>query len=456
VRGCLSERRINALIIVVKGDGSLISERTAMQRPVETVLSGPAASMVGATVLSGEPDGLIVDIGGTTTDIALTHEKTPSLNDEGAMVGGWLIRVRAADVTTIGLGGDSFIQVGKDRSLRVGPQKVFSFAWICSRHDHLLDELREIREQGFDPVRAQPTCIFVHVADPFGISLTSTEQHILEIIREKPRSLRSVARMLDKDPNIIGWERLVTMGAVHRANLTPTDILHVTGGFQAWNREAAVVGVDIVAGRLGVDRDLFISRFFREYSYRLFSLVVHKLCPGMTRNESVDCADGCLLPMLFDGRDQGEGAVRFTAEVRVPLIAVGAPAAAYVPDVAERLQARLVVPEHAEVANAMGTVNGKVVERVRILVKPGETGGFFVYTPRERKIFMRLEDALSFGERWGKEYALNQAKASGAHRIETVVRRQDRHGKLSSGQDDRNKLFIESVLRISAVGDPWV
>jgi N-methylhydantoinase A/oxoprolinase/acetone carboxylase beta subunit len=465
VRGCLASRSIRAPIMVVKGDGSLISERTAMERPVETVLSGPAASMVGATVLSGETDGLVVDIGGTTTDTALIREGDPSLSRAGAMVGGWRTRVRAADITTAGLGGDSFIRVSRDGALAIGPQKVFPLSWICSLHPHLLEELREVRDSGFDPVRAQPTCIFVHVADPSGIRLTGTEQGILDAVRERPHSLRRVAGLLGKDPNILGWERLVTMGAVHRANLTPTDMLHVTGKFQAWDQEAARLGADLLARRMGMETGPFVQRFFRQYSYRLFVHVVGTLCPGaygepgsgsgrsgMTGGEQGAAA--YFLQRMFEEGEEESLPVRFSARALVPVVAVGAPATAYLPDVARRLGARLVVPEHAEVANAVGTVNGKVVERVQILIKPGETGGFFVYTPEERRIFIRLEEALSFAEGWGTEYARRLAEDSGAHRVRTSVRRMDRNSALSGGEE-RDSLFIESVLQVSAVGDPW-
>ena len=72
----LAERQgIKAPLMVVKGDGSLIEAAVAMESPVETILSGPAASVVGARYLSGEDDVFVVDMGGTTTDIALSGRR---------------------------------------------------------------------------------------------------------------------------------------------------------------------------------------------------------------------------------------------------------------------------------------------------------------------------------------------------------------------------------------------
>ncbi len=89
VLGLLEAEGITAPLMVVKGDGSLIEAGVAMECPVETILSGPAASVVGARYLSGEDDVVVADMGGTTTDIALLSGGRPVLNREGATVGGF-------------------------------------------------------------------------------------------------------------------------------------------------------------------------------------------------------------------------------------------------------------------------------------------------------------------------------------------------------------------------------
>ena len=93
--------------MVVKGDGSLVRAEWAMGRPIETILSGPAASAVGAWHLAGRRDVWVADMGGTTTDIVALRNGGPRLNPEGARVGEWQTMVEAVDVHTVGLGGDS-------------------------------------------------------------------------------------------------------------------------------------------------------------------------------------------------------------------------------------------------------------------------------------------------------------------------------------------------------------
>ncbi len=113
VKRVFQEQNIVAPLMIVKGDGSLMSESVIQDRPIETILSGPAASVIGAKYLleqSGEvQNAVIVDIGGTTTDIALLKEGLPRLNPNGARVGNWQTNVIAIDIRTIALGGDSQI-----------------------------------------------------------------------------------------------------------------------------------------------------------------------------------------------------------------------------------------------------------------------------------------------------------------------------------------------------------
>ncbi|HDS74121.1 MAG TPA: hydantoinase/oxoprolinase family protein, partial [Firmicutes bacterium] len=90
----------NAPVFMVTGDGSLMSSTAARVRPVETILSGPACSALGAARLSGVGDAVVADIGGTTTDIAVLEGGTPRMSAGGVSVGSWRAGVRSAQVLT--------------------------------------------------------------------------------------------------------------------------------------------------------------------------------------------------------------------------------------------------------------------------------------------------------------------------------------------------------------------
>lgn len=123
VTAVMNKMGINAPIMVMRGEGSLMRASYSMQRPIETILSGPAASVVGGVFLSGKKNCQVIDIGGTTMDIAYVQEERCKVSREGAVVAGWHTRVRAMEVCTYGLGGDSEIHVTGANEISIGPKK---------------------------------------------------------------------------------------------------------------------------------------------------------------------------------------------------------------------------------------------------------------------------------------------------------------------------------------------
>lgn len=120
----LQERSIDAPIMVVRGDGSIMALKMAKEKPIETILSGPAASITGALHLSKEKNVVVMDVGGTTTDMAIVAKGKVSIKEDGASLGGFKTCVRAADICTIGLGGDSAIKLNLNGKIEVGPERI--------------------------------------------------------------------------------------------------------------------------------------------------------------------------------------------------------------------------------------------------------------------------------------------------------------------------------------------
>ncbi|MEY8841777.1 hydantoinase/oxoprolinase N-terminal domain-containing protein, partial [Cribrihabitans sp. XS_ASV171] len=130
----LREIGVTAPMMVVRGDGALMSAEQARERPIETILSGPAASIVGARWLTGLEDALVSDIGGTTTDVALIRGGKPAIDPAGARVGGFRTMVEAVAMRTHGLGGDSQVHVqteGLRGGVFLGPRRVLPVSLIA-------------------------------------------------------------------------------------------------------------------------------------------------------------------------------------------------------------------------------------------------------------------------------------------------------------------------------------
>ena len=124
IAGAVSRRKIEAPIYILKADGGTLPLATSVDHPVETIFSGPAASTMGVLALT--PPGqtsVVVDIGGTTTDLALILDGVPLISSEGARVDDSLLtQIRAFAVKSVALGGDSRVKAEGGR-VAVGPER---------------------------------------------------------------------------------------------------------------------------------------------------------------------------------------------------------------------------------------------------------------------------------------------------------------------------------------------
>jgi len=199
--------RIDARVMIVKGDGSLMDQAMAMEKPIETILSGPAASVIGGIFLTGSQDAMIVDIGGTTTDIATVENGKVRINDSGARVGGWQTQVRAARINTFGLGGDSCIKI-KEGNLIIGPRKVRPLCRAGQKHPHLLSELKMCETQA-DKDALDPEC-YIYLNSSNNDSLNGDEKTALALLKDEPHSLYWLAKKLGKPQGELDLSRLVS------------------------------------------------------------------------------------------------------------------------------------------------------------------------------------------------------------------------------------------------------
>lgn len=109
---------------ILKADGGNMNFESSIDSPGQTILSGPAASVMGAVAFSDQnEDTLVMDIGGTTTDMALLINGSPVLNPVGIELGGYQTLIRALDTVSIGLGGDSAVTI-KNKRLQIGPDRL--------------------------------------------------------------------------------------------------------------------------------------------------------------------------------------------------------------------------------------------------------------------------------------------------------------------------------------------
>lgn len=447
----LSERGVHAPIYVVRGDGSIMRREVARTRAIETVMSGPAASAAGGRYLTGSEDALVVDMGGTTTDIAAMRDGRLALTPEGARVGDWQTSVSAADIQTSGLGGDSLVRPGKREGLQVGPGRVVPLSWLATVHGEVADVLSErsalLDAQDADGCDVAAGDFFILAGRVDGLALVPDEQRIVDLLEERPYSRLELARRCGcMAPQLLRTKRLESAGVIRRSAPTPTDALHVLGTFTGYDVEVARLAMEWVGRFIGRDAKP-TARLVVEEVERLLSLAI------MRRELTVD--GDRMSPEHFDhhhalfdrivGPHRDEGFRLLWQQVR-PVVGIGAPIAAFLPGACRRLGADPIVPDHADVANAVGAVTSGVVVTDRIRVRPGQFGGYVMFAPDERREFGRLEAA----ETCAREHMVElvRCKARGFGTSEEQVRVEVVHhiGRLQDGGTQLLEVEVQGFL----------
>lgn len=114
----------NADVYLSQNDGTLMTMEHARRYPILTVACGPTNSIRGASYLSQMKDAIVVDVGGTTTDLGVIQNGFPRESSVAVTIGGVRTNFRMPDVISIGLGGGSIVRVKPDGSVTVGPDSV--------------------------------------------------------------------------------------------------------------------------------------------------------------------------------------------------------------------------------------------------------------------------------------------------------------------------------------------
>ncbi|ATW27991.1 hydantoinase/oxoprolinase family protein [Candidatus Formimonas warabiya] len=451
VKNVLTKLDILAPMMIVKSDGSLAGIDVIQERPIETILSGPSASIVGASGLLNLDQALILDMGGTTTDIALIKNKEPLINQEGAMVGGWRTRVKTTEVCTYGIGGDSYIQINpKQKKVTVGPKRVLPLCYAAHIHPHLINELEQVKNDTVALAIHQKTDCFLLLKGEKSIKNASpVEKEILDLLTGGPHSLFLLARQLHIDPNFFPFQNLVDAGAIGHISLTPTDILHVTRELDIWNREAALLGVELLAEQYDMDEKELTRTIIDETVNRMVTAIIQSLIIFEDKKYPIGhCLDNILGEKILKLKEKN--LFRCSIEITDPLIGIGAPVHAWLTKVKEKLHMELIIPSHAEVANAYGAAIGKIIERSEIIIRPnGSIGGFGVYLPWEYTVFDELDRAKEYALASMIDWVKNNALKAGAHDPKVEYKIDDIYAKVLNAD-----LFVETRITCSATGAP--
>ncbi len=463
VKKVMEENGIKAPLMIVKGDGSIMGESVALHRPIETILSGPAASLIGAKNLTGVQDAIVMDMGGTTTDIGILRNGTPRLEKEGAIIGGKRTRVLAAEIATSGIGGDSRIVVNgnelKLTSLRVVPLCIAASKW-----PHVKEKLKEVADA---PSRFVPACLsedkitqenefFIKLKDLDVSFLTEDDVKFLETIVDEPKNLTEISEIIGVHPYSINIPKMEELGMIQRIGLTPTDLLHGEGSYVQFDAEGSMNGIIHQAKKLKITPEEFIVKAKDAVITKISTELLKKLFFEETKHMEPDVIAKDLMNKAISGKDGLDYGCKI--KLNKPIIGIGAPVSAYFPKVAEIFGTELLLSEYSHVGNAVGAITGNIIESINILIVPFKGEGAAedprctLFASFGKMEFEKYSEAIEYAKQEGAKVVGERALAAGADKFEIKIENKDK--KFGFGDDYGGSVLIESNIIVTAVGKP--
>lgn len=451
----LEASNIIAPLMVVRGDGALVSAQFARERPIETILSGPAASLVGAHYLTGQDNAIISDIGGTTTDIAVLDQGRPRLDPEGAKVGPYRTMVEAVAMRTFGLGGDSQVGLktgGLEARFELGPRRYLPLALSAVRHGPqviavLERQLRAANAGRMDGLLA----IRTGLAERHSAGLKPAELKLYQQIGEVPVALDDI---LMGNAQMIALNRLVSRGLVHIIGFTPSDAAHILGLQDNWNREASILGGRLFArrrdgrGQILVEDEIGLAR-------KVLHAVTRRSAEIMLETvfdeDGLNGAELVENPLVQNALDAKGTIASLSLGLKHQVIGLGASAALHYKHLDQFLGQSCLVPPDADVANALGAVVGQVRVAVEVHVSQPEEGLYRVALGGVQADFDNENSALIKARDMARIEVAIRAKAAGTDNAELVL-----DDDIRAASVEGHRSFIEAIITATATGRPRI
>ncbi len=448
----LKKNNVTAPVVVVRSDGSLMSKRFAKTRPVETLLCGPAASVMGGASLTTGKDCVVVDMGGTTTDIALIKDGIPVRVTDGINIGNWKTFVKGLFVDTFSLGGDSGIGF-LNREIYLQKERLVPLCVLAERYPNITEKLKNLAKN-HQSGHTRPLHEFYMLLKDISKnqSYTKKERDFCELIKNNPLPIREAAEKMGSSIYTFEVSRLEKEGIVIRSGLTPTDIMHIKGDFAKYDATPSKYAAKFVANSTDQTVKTLCDSIYITIKKKLYYNIVRILMCHSNQNLNASGIDALSKTFIEESYFSKNEFVSFNIQTKAQLIGIGAPIHIFLKDVAKALGAKCLVPAHASVANALGAVVGNVFAEEKIEIKPvynaGGIDGFEVVCGNRNKIFKELDGAITHAKKEGEKKARNGAISRGAHGdISVSFKVEEKDAHLNGGH-----IFLGCTVIATALG----
>ena len=275
------------------------------------------------------------------------------------------------------------------------------------------------------------------MSDYLAGELSRAEAEVLEVIREEPVSVPEIKALIRKDLHPQTLDSLIRKRLVQAIGFTPTDALHVLGEYTAWNEEASRIGAERLARVMRMPPGEFSTAVKKRVAKNMALHLLSYILEGVPYAAIEKILDGNY-PAKF--------------KLDIPIVLLGGPARAHRKELEGIIDAEILVPEHAEVGNAVGALVGKGIKRVEILIRPASLMSpdkdFLVFAPDSRLKFDTYSEALETATELGKKLVADYMRDCGlsGNQVEISVE------KKTISPDGWNHPPMETNLLIMGVG----
>ncbi|PID72732.1 MAG: hydantoinase/oxoprolinase [Desulfobulbus propionicus] len=323
---------ISCPVAIICGNASGATLDETIEKAAITMASGPAATaMFGAE--STPREAIVVDVGGTTTDICLVRDSAPIMSDKGCQIGKWTTHVQAVDMYTAASGGDSHVNCDNRGRVSLHPYRVLPLAmtsdipspttWLdTGKNSYLVLPANEEHSlPGDNPILAHLLA-----------NGPSTPTELAEAT-----SIQGIA--LEKRLEQMAYNQQVIL-----TGFTPTDALHVFGELALGDKEMSTAGAKILAEQCGLSLEMFCQTVLDTTKQAIENIILTYLVRKKWSKEQSAVLLGSNSNDFFS----------LSYSLHLPIIGIGAAARSFLPDIAKRLHTTVTFPEHYAVGNAIG------------------------------------------------------------------------------------------------------
>lgn len=415
--------------VIVRSDGSLMSREFARLRPVETLLCGPVASLMGAQELTSAEHALIVDMGGTTTDVAVLQNREPLRVNGGIHIGNWDTFVKGLFVDTFALGGDSGVRIIPGKGLHLDNRRVIPLCIMARDYPFIEQELETMVQLDITSTRSIHE-YYILQQDIDALPGFSEEEHrICQALKERPLNMRDLCNAIHIAVYNLDTTHLESENVIMRAGLTPTDIMHIRGDYTAYNARVSRLGAAVLAGCAEITVEALCEQVYDMVKEKLYFNLVRILMEqqfSWVRREGLGpqlkqmiheswCQHTARLSRKKESGSQAAAGVSPARQSIFPLfhtdfafVGIGGPIHIFLPDVAEAFGTQALIPKYASVANAIGAAVCQISFTLTIRVTPSynEYGGvirYTVFSPGDSREFS--PDELDAAKAYARERA---------------------------------------------------